>query len=366
MLTASTHEREALGDDPAARFWRLKPEASWNDWPPLGIGAATLSPPALSPPAHLAALAKGTRALRGVVHVGAKSAAASRRSIDYLLEGDSVKTNPHLARFAAAPYLPRLLAEPSCDALLRRASKSLRKELIEAYAVIEVLESHVLRGRRVDHLVDLCCGKGYLSLILALEFPHAQVLMVDSNHKIKFEFLRGFRSLRFVEADVNADGFEKQLEGFLSTSTAEAAETSAAETSAAETSAAETSAAEAPATETSETAEGGLRVGLGIHLCGRLSPRAIALFGASSLDALVLVPCCLDKRDDFALKMAARLAGREPYEAKVEQLTVMLREHAGTVNVVRDLEMRTHLGAQLEIGEENRARNAILVACDKL
>ena len=105
---------------------------------------------------------------------------------------------------------------------------------------------------------------------------------------------------------------------------------------------------------------------MGIHLCGRLSPRAIALFGASSLDALVLVPCCLDKRDDFALKMAARLAGREPYEAKVEQLTVMLREHAGTVNVVRDLEMRTHLGAQLEIGEENRARNAILVACDKL
>ena len=351
MLTASTHEREALGDDPAARFWRLKPEASWNDWPPLGIGAATLSPPALSPPAHLAALAKGARALRGVVHVGAKSAAASRRSIDYLLEGDSVKTNPHLARFAAAPYLPRLLAEPSCDALLRRASKSLRKELIEAYAVIEVLESHVLRGRRVDHLVDLCCGKGYLSLILALEFPHAQVLMVDSNHKIKFEFLRGFPSLRFVEADVNADGFEKQLEGFLSTSTAEAAETSAAE---------------APSAETSETAEGGLRVGLGIHLCGRLSPRAIALFGASSLDALVLVPCCLDKRDDFALKMAARLAGREPYEAKVEQLTVMLREHAGTVNVVRDLEMRTHLGAQLEIGEENRARNAILVACDKL
>ena len=230
MLTASTHEREALGDNPAARFWRLKPEASWNDWPPLGIGAATLSAPALSPPAHLAALAKGTRALRGVVHVGAKSAAASRRSIDYLLEGDSVKTNPHLARFAAAPYLPRLLAEPSCDALLRRASKSLRKELIEAYAVIEVLESHVLRGRRVDHLVDLCCGKGYLSLILALEFPHAQVLMVDSNHKIKFEFLRGFPSLRFVEADVNADGFEKQLEGFLSTSTAEAAETSAAET----------------------------------------------------------------------------------------------------------------------------------------
>ena len=351
MLTASTHEREALGDDPAARFWRLKPEASWNDWPPLGIGAATSSPPALSPPAHLAALAKGARALRGVVHVGAKSAAASRRSIDYLLEGDSVKTNPHLARFAAAPYLPRLLAEPSCDALLRRASKSLRKELIEAYAVIEVLESHVLRGRRVDHLVDLCCGKGYLSLILALEFPHAQVLMVDSNHKIKFEFLRGFPSLRFVEADVNADGFEKQLEGFLSTSTAEAAETSAAE---------------APSAETSETAEAGLRVGLGIHLCGRLSPRAIALFGASSLDALVLVPCCLDKRDDFALKMAARLAGREPYEAKVEQLTVMLREHAGTVNVVRDLEMRTHLGAQLEIGEENRARNAILVACDKL
>ena len=52
----------------------------------------------------------------------------SRRTIDYLLAGESVRANRHLARFAASAYLPTLLAEPRCDGLWRRASKSLRKE----------------------------------------------------------------------------------------------------------------------------------------------------------------------------------------------------------------------------------------------
>lgn len=73
-------------------------------------------------------------------------ARTSKRAVDWLLEGESVKTNRHLRRFAAAPYLQRLLAEPSCDALLRRKSKALRKELIEAYAV----RAHVMSRLAMD------------------------------------------------------------------------------------------------------------------------------------------------------------------------------------------------------------------------
>ena len=48
-------------------------------------------------------------------------------------------------------------------------------------------------------------------------------------------------------------------------------------------------------------------VALGVHLCGPLSPRAIALFEACErLSALILVPCCLDPRTDGELKAQAR------------------------------------------------------------
>jgi hypothetical protein len=58
--------------------------------------------------------------------------APSRRSVEFLLAGESVKRNRHLARFAAAAYLPTLLADPALDGLWRRKGGSLRKELIEA------------------------------------------------------------------------------------------------------------------------------------------------------------------------------------------------------------------------------------------
>ena len=114
-----------------------------------------------------------------------------KRSVDFLLEGRSVKSNRLLARFAAAPYLPRLLSEPAFSTMLNRTSRQLRKELIEAYVIVEALESMLALGSQRASpssgdqpsfaVVDLCCGKGFLSLILALEYPSLAVIMVDSN-----------------------------------------------------------------------------------------------------------------------------------------------------------------------------------------
>ena len=76
------------------------------------------------------------------------------RSVEFLLAGDSVKRNRHLRCFAAAAYLPRLLADDRFDALLRRKGRSLRKELSEAYAVVEALattsSNAVLQNRFID------------------------------------------------------------------------------------------------------------------------------------------------------------------------------------------------------------------------
>lgn len=139
----------------------------------------------------------GTRAATTVpvvtAVVGDSKNAAKRRSVDFLLTGESVKRNRHLARFAASPYLPALLADPALDGLWRRKGGSLRKELIEAYVVIEALEQHVLQqpsrnkysgplhenktqttpGNGV--VIDLCSGKGFLSVIVGYEFPQAVV-----------------------------------------------------------------------------------------------------------------------------------------------------------------------------------------------
>ena len=68
--------------------------------------------------------------------------------VEFLLAGDSVRTNRYLARFAAAAYLSSLLANPALDGMLRRKGSSLRKELIEAYAVVEALERRVATCHR--------------------------------------------------------------------------------------------------------------------------------------------------------------------------------------------------------------------------
>ena len=141
----------------------------------------------------------------------------AKRSVDWLLEGTSVTTNRYLRRFSRAPYLRRLLAEPSCDALLRRKSKALRKELIEAYAVIEALEAHLLDGRQPAVLVDLCSGKGFLALLLACEFPSARVVAIDSDTRIRIEHFATFPNLSFVCASIMKDEFALQLEELLLT-----------------------------------------------------------------------------------------------------------------------------------------------------
>lgn len=118
---------------------------------------------------------------------------------------------------------------------------------------------------------------------------------------------------------------------------------------------------------------------LGVHLCGPLSPRAIDLFHAcKQLHAIILVPCCLDPRTDGELKADARARGVDPYEAKVEQLTQMLRcadtvdiseciadatrSAAGqgiNVSVVRDTTMRTNKGGATSEGG-TQCKNAVI------
>ena len=99
-----------------------------------------------------------------------------------------------------------------------------------------------------------------------------------------------------------------------------------------------------------------------MHLCGLLSPGAIDLFASMKvLSALILVPCCLDKRVDGLLKMEAKARGIDPYEAKVQQLKQMMEDQAlADVLVLRDASMRTQArGAESE--GSDATKNALIV-----
>ena len=202
-----------------------------------------------------------------------------------------------------------LLSEPCCDSLLRRDSKGLRKaerapppppkaerardlkrrgpaqELIEAYAAVEVLEKLVLHGRAPSVVVDLCSGKGFLSLVVALEFPSARVIAIDKNTKIGTEFLGFLPSTEFVFASITAPLFAERLGELVAQAAAKPPLppkwAAAAEAAPAEAAAAAPRSSEPP-----------LCVALGVHLCGALSPCAIDLFKdvTPALDALVRRP----------------------------------------------------------------------------
>ena len=269
---------------------------------------------------------------------------APMRSVEYMLAGESVKTNRHLARFAATPFLPRLLNEPAFAAILNKKSKMLRKEITEAYVCIEALEAEYdfTRGRdgkisRRDGpvpvmlppptaVVDLCCGKGFFSLLLALEYPWLPIVLVDSNPSIKMEHVAAIHNLAFLRADISRHEFIGELEEAVEACVLKAAVRDSRKHGDAEAA----SVISPPSQKRVAT--------VGMHLCGPLSPRAIDIFAAAPIfDLLLLVPCCLDARTDLPLKLQARAEKIHPYEVKVRQLSALLEGHAGVkVTVTRD------------------------------
>eukprot|EP00928_Gymnodinium_smaydae_P076503 TRINITY_DN5952_c0_g1_i2.p1 TRINITY_DN5952_c0_g1~~TRINITY_DN5952_c0_g1_i2.p1 ORF type:complete len:320 (-),score=73.32 TRINITY_DN5952_c0_g1_i2:96-965(-) len=142
------------------------------------------------------------------------------RSIDYLLRGESIKENVHLQEFAAAPWLQMLLSAPECGSLWNKSGKSLRKELTEAIGTLRACHRALRKLRPCSSssdgadlpmprsgavqdvgesaeaqlsrpvIVDLGCGKGFSSLILALAMPEAEVVAMDRNPSMELAHFR--------------------------------------------------------------------------------------------------------------------------------------------------------------------------------
>ena len=146
---------------------------------------------------------------------------------------------------------------PAFDRWRRKAS--FKKELTEAYGALARIESRCL-PRRSDKgeglaFVDLCAGRGMLSIVLARRFPEAEIHMIDNDARIKLDHLASLPTVASHLLDLHSDAAEDVV--------------------------------------SSATARNETCVVVGVHLCGDLSRRAVQLWrssGAAGVGALAVLP----------------------------------------------------------------------------
>ena len=136
--------------------------------------------------------------------------ARKKAALDYALEGEI--TNPHLRAFAATPLCDALRHDVRFD-YWRRYSRC-KKELIESWAALQQLRRCVQRLSPDKHetgkgltFVELCSGRGCLSMLLAHTFPDSNIHMCDSDGRMKLPHLShpSMRNVSFHLEDIFHD-----------------------------------------------------------------------------------------------------------------------------------------------------------------
>jgi hypothetical protein len=142
----------------------------------------------------------------------ASPSARPKQALDYLLQSDSVRTNPYLRRFVEEEeeLVSEFQHNPAFDRWRRKAS--FKKELTEAYGALARIESRCL-PRRSDKgaglaFVDLCAGRGMLSIVLARRFPEAEIHMIDNDARIKLDHLASLPTVTSHLLDLHSDAAE--------------------------------------------------------------------------------------------------------------------------------------------------------------
>eukprot|EP00747_Dinoflagellata_sp_TGD_P029899 gnl/TRDRNA2_/TRDRNA2_134254_c0_seq3.p1 gnl/TRDRNA2_/TRDRNA2_134254_c0~~gnl/TRDRNA2_/TRDRNA2_134254_c0_seq3.p1 ORF type:complete len:349 (-),score=42.62 gnl/TRDRNA2_/TRDRNA2_134254_c0_seq3:348-1394(-) len=196
-------------------------------------------------------------------------------ALDYLLKGESVKTQRYLKEFAEALWLPEVAGRTGCKGLFSKGGRKLRKEVTEAFAVVHASRRALAKldlGADGVVIIDVCCGKGMGSLILAQEFGNSTLHALDRNRHMDLAHFQEQSNIHFHEVDLFSAAAADLISGI----------------------AADAQSRRIPV------------LMVGIHLCGPLSPRLLDLFlGLSAPAVLVLCPCCLDRKKP-APKLAAR------------------------------------------------------------
>lgn len=187
-----------------------------------------------------------------------------------------------------SPYVREFLRSNACKEMRENAlfdswmrKSSLVKEIEEATACLKQIERVLMkkkkkRGVLIEEeealrsnggegltFVDLCSGKGFLSIALSFAFPNARVEMMDRDESANVEHVEAMKNVTFRRVDVTSEECEKIVEDAANTSK--------------------------------------FVFICGVHLCGDLSRVAIRLWRnvrrrMDGRAAIVLSPCCLPQR----------------------------------------------------------------------
>lgn len=267
-----------------------------------------------------------------------------KRSIDYLLAGTTVRTNPHVKAFVEhhVDLVRRLREDDTWASWANVHGRTLRKEIAESMAACGLAERALIAGgwraeeeegggRRQQQqqrvvVFDLCSGKGFSAVVASRRFgSRCEVHMVDANEKMDLSHLKGEPRIRFHGMDV----YDARLDALVK--------------------------------EAREDAETSRVVIVGVHLCGDLSRRAIELFARHRVDVLVLSPCCLvrevrpHKRPHgtfgYGLPKVVRRFGGDAYDLWAKLLYATVPSHVGDDFAVvrKTMSIDEHV-----MGEKNR------------
>ena len=298
--------------------------------------------------------------------------ARKKRSIDYVLNSDSVQENIYLAEFSRVRWLDRLVADRRFDRLLSGGQAALAKEITEAFAVTRLVREQLKARLRTtapcpstpnpvsDHkeplqtidrcyvcapcipanppstdlpiiddgdgvlILDLCSGRGVTGTLMALEWPAAQVHMIDLEKTgvvtCVQEAVSALPNLSYHVHDLFASDLAPRIEALISAMQTRRA-TAAASREATDLSGETSEYSPTRPTEANQRTAAITTILIGTHLCGTLSPRLIELYlTIPGADAMILSPCCLkgalgNRVKDLASLSAARHSAARQVDA---------------------------------------------------
>ena len=171
--------------------------------------------------------------------------------------------NAYGQAFYESDIAHKLAHDPMFDGWSRK--RGLKKEITEAYAALRAVRGTLEGGGGAGEdliFIELCSGRGFVSIVLATEFPKSRVYMIDNDTKMNVDHVKAFDDrVTFHALDVH----DAATEDFIR---------------------------DVAAKDRTKTV-----VVVGIHLCGNLSHRAIELYERiSEVSSLVVSPCCLPQR----------------------------------------------------------------------
>ena len=180
------------------------------------------------------------------------------------------QTNPLIAQFfsdsglGSSSAIQEALSKPALHSF--NARKRFTKELTEVLGMLVRLQRIIATSTEPEqswHVIDLCCGKGFLATLVAICFPSFVVTAVDrllDNYLPHFE-PAGIRNVRYAPLDVMSAGFPDEIHRLV---------------------------------KDKDHGDGRPVVIMGMHLCGLLSIRALELIRkVPGVRGVVLAPCCL-------------------------------------------------------------------------